>query len=101
MQVRQTTHLSDELRVLDEARAALGGGDTVRAMALLDQHDRDFSAAALAPEAMALRVEAVARGGDHAGAVQLATRFLSAYSDRPESQRVRSILSAEQRETNP
>jgi hypothetical protein len=96
--LRPAVRLSDELHSLDAARAALQAGDTALAFALLDKHDRDFSPPALAPEAMALRVEAHARAGDHAGAARLAARFLALYGDRPEAQRVRSLLAAETRE---
>jgi outer membrane protein assembly factor BamD (BamD/ComL family) len=93
--------LSDELRLLDEAHAALGSGDTASCLSLLDQHDRDFPTPALAAEALALRVEAQARRGDRAAAARLASQFLAAYGDRPEAQRVRSVLDAAQRDTNP
>jgi hypothetical protein len=88
--------LGDELHVLDDARAALGAGDNARAMALLDRHDHEFAHPALAPEAMALRIEVYARRGDHAGASRLASQFLRVYGNRPEAQHVRSILDAQQ-----
>jgi hypothetical protein len=93
--LRAGTSLSDELRVLDDARAALDAGDTARALTLLGRHDRDFSPPALAPEAMALRIEVYARGPDRESTARLARRFLVLYGDRPEAQRVRSILAAQ------
>jgi len=86
--------LGDELRLLDEAHAALSAGDTSRALSLLDRHDRDATKPALAPEALALRVEVYARLGDRASVTRTANQFLALYGDRPEAQRVRTILEA-------
>jgi outer membrane protein assembly factor BamD (BamD/ComL family) len=86
--------LGDELRLLDEAHAALSAGDTSRALALLDRHDREATKPALAPEALALRVEVYARQGDRASVTRAANQFLALYGDRPEAQRVRTILEA-------
>ncbi len=86
--------LGDELRLLDEAHAALSAGDTSRALSLLDRHDREATKPALAPEALALRVEVYARMGDRASVTRAANQFLALYGDRPEAQRVRTILEA-------
>lgn len=96
---KPTPTLGDELHLLDEARAALDGGDTGRALALLNRHDTDFRGGSLAPEAMALRVEVYARSGDRDSAAHLGTRFLALYGNRPQAQRVRSIVEAVQSET--
>lgn len=93
--------LGDELRLLDEAHAALRAGDTGRALALLDRHDREARKPGLAPEALALRVEVYGRRGDRASAARLATQFLALYGDRPEAQRMRTILEAASDPTNP
>jgi hypothetical protein len=86
--------LGDELRLLDQAHAALSAGDTSRALSLLDRHDREATKPALAPEALALRVEVYARLGDRASVTRTANQFLALYGDRPEAQRVRTILDA-------
>jgi hypothetical protein len=93
--------LGEQLQLLDEAHAALGSGDTTRALSLLDRYDREARKPALAPEVMALRVEIYARRGDDASAARLATQFLTLYGDRPEAQRVRSILDETRSGTNP
>jgi hypothetical protein len=93
--------LGDELRILDDARAAMNAGDNDRALASLDRHDREFADPALAPEAMALRVEVYARRGDRAATTRLASRFLERFGDRPEAQRVRSLLDGDSREPKP
>ena len=93
--------LAEQLQLLDEAHAALNAGDTTRALSLLDRYDREARKPALAPEVMALRVEIYARRGDRTSAARLATQFLSVYGDRPEAQRVRSILDATRSGTNP
>jgi hypothetical protein len=92
--VRPSATLGDELRLLDEAHAALSAGDTSRALSLLDRHDREATKPALAPEALALRVEVYARMGDRASVTRAANQFLALYGDRPEAQRVRTILEA-------
>jgi hypothetical protein len=89
----RSASLSDELHLLDEAHAALGAGDVSRAVAILDQHDRDFAAPMLAPEVLALRVEASVKRDDRT-TEDLASRFLALYGDRPEAQHIRSILNA-------
>jgi hypothetical protein len=93
--------LAEQLQLLDEAHAALGAGDTARALSLLDRYDREARKPALAPEVMALRVEIHARRGDRESAARLATQFLALYGDRPEAQRVRSILDETRSGTNP
>jgi len=93
--------LGEQLQLLDEAHAALNGGDTTHALALLDRYDRDARKPALAPEVMALRVEIYARRGDRTSAARLARQFLEIYGDRPEAQRVRSVLDKTQSGTNP
>jgi hypothetical protein len=87
--------------MLDDAHAALSSGDTTRALALLDLHDREFrGGGALAPEAMALRIEVYAQRGDRDAAARLGSRFLAIYGDTPQAQRVRSIVEAAQGETS-
>ncbi|HEX8791044.1 MAG TPA: hypothetical protein VF765_08820 [Polyangiaceae bacterium] len=93
--------LGEQLQLLDQAHAAMGAGETTRALSLLDRYDREARKPALAPEVMALRVEIHARRGDRASAARLATQFLALYGDRPEAQRVRSILNATSAGTNP
>jgi hypothetical protein len=61
--------LAAEVQSLDVARRALASGDAATALALLDVHDRRFAQQALGPEAQALRIRALARGGDRAAAV--------------------------------
>ena len=93
--------LGEQLQLLDQAHAALGVGDTARALSLLDRYDRETRKPALAPEVMALRVEVYAQRGDRTSAGRLATQFLAMYGDRPEAQRVRSILDETRAGTNP
>jgi hypothetical protein len=98
---KPTLTLGDELRLLDEAHAALSAGDTRRALALLDRHDREARTPGLAPEALALRAEVYARSGNRASAARLAAEFLAVYGDRPEAQRMRTILETTRDATNP
>jgi hypothetical protein len=84
--------LSDEVKELDRARAALNSGDASRAIEALDQHDKQFGTALLGPEAMVLRIEALSARGDKNGAAALANQFLAVYPHSAYASRVRSLL---------
>ncbi len=84
--------LSDEVKELDRARAALDSGDTNKALDALDAHDKQFGTALLGPEAMVMRIEVLAARGDKTGAAALANQFLAVYPHSPHASRVRSLL---------
>jgi hypothetical protein len=86
--------LTEELSVLDRARAALAAGDARGALDALDAHDRRFEGGALGPEALVLRIEALAAHGDDAEAMARADAFLAADPGSLQARRVRSIRSA-------
>jgi TolA-binding protein len=87
-----TPGLRMEAEALDAARATLAAGDARRALARLDEFDRRFPHGPLHEEALLLRIEALAREGDRAGAATLADRFLKAYPASVQADRVASIL---------
>jgi hypothetical protein len=80
--------LFEELRVIESARAAAGRGDAGAALAALDNYDRSFPGGQFAPEALALRVEALASGGNGVRARELADEFARRYPRHPLRSRV-------------
>ena len=84
--------LADEIAALDGAREALASGNAARALRALDARDRAFPRGALGPEAMVLRIEALALRGDRATATRLAEAFLAASPRSPHASRIRTLL---------
>jgi TolA-binding protein len=80
--------LRQELKLIDEARAALKGGAPARARALLEQHARRFPSGSFRQEADVLRVEALERLGERQKAASLAREFLSEHPESPHVERV-------------
>jgi hypothetical protein len=87
-----TGDLVSELALLDGAHRALDAHDTGLALVTLDRRDLEFVHGDLAPESLALRIEAYAQRHDDAKVRELAQRFLSRYPAHPQSRRVQSIL---------
>lgn len=83
--------LHAEIALLDRARSALREGASARALRLLDQHARRFARARLAPEAAALRIEALVQRGSHAQAGAMARQFMSAYPSHPLSSQISQL----------
>jgi hypothetical protein len=86
--------LSQEVAALKEVRRTLARHDAAGALRALDRYARRFGAGRLGPEAVALRIEALAMQGDLAAANALADRFESEHPESPYRVRLRSILSA-------
>lgn len=80
--------LRQELKLLDEARAALKGGAPARARNLLEQHARRFPNGSFRQEADVLRVETLERLGERQKAASLAREFLSEHPESPHVERV-------------
>ncbi len=73
------TDLAAERNVIDTARAALARGDGSGTLAVLRQHQREFSKGKLVEEREALRVLALVRSGNGAEARQQAAQFQRTY----------------------
>jgi hypothetical protein len=80
--------LRAEIALVDAARAALRAGAPDRALALLQRHAATYGAGTFAPEATALRIEALAATGRTAEARAAAQRFVADHPDSPLSDRV-------------
>jgi hypothetical protein len=86
------TTLPAELGLLDDARRALAAGEPARALSILDGYPARFPDGAMAPEATMLRVEALVRAGDRAGAIRVADGLLKGDPHSPYAARVQSLL---------
>ncbi|HEX4338589.1 MAG TPA: hypothetical protein VH062_21940 [Polyangiaceae bacterium] len=69
--------LGAETSLLESARSALNQGNAARALALLDQHEREFPRGALVEERLATRVFALCSMGRRADAAHVAARLLA------------------------
>lgn len=87
---RRAGTLDAEVALLAETNAALQSKHPSRALALADQHAREFPRGVLAPEFDAQRVLALSALGRHGEACVLASRFLSAHPNSPLAPQVRS-----------
>ncbi len=83
--------LRAEIALLDRVRDALQRGASTRALRLLDRHHQRFAPAKLAPEAAALRIEALVQHGSHAQAITMSRHFTSTYPTHPLRDHVSSL----------
>ena len=84
--------LAEELAAVAAARAALAGGDTQGCLARLAAYAKRFPRGVLAQEALVIRIDALVRSGDRAGARVLADRALAGHASSPYATRIRSLL---------
>jgi hypothetical protein len=84
--------LAEQIAAMDAVRAALASGNGARALRLVDDYQRRFPRGAFGEEAEALRVDALAKSGDAAGATRAGQRFLSAHPGSPHAARVRAVV---------
>jgi outer membrane protein assembly factor BamD (BamD/ComL family) len=89
---RTASTLDAETSLLDAARGALRDGHPEAALRTLEGYDAQFPSGLLSPEATVLRIEALVRVGDDAGAGRLADSFLRAHPESPLAPRVRSLV---------
>lgn len=87
--------LGRELASLDEARAALRGGEPERSLRLLDEHARKFPRQSLRLEATVLRIEALSSSGRSEAARRAGNDFLAKHPNGPYAQRVRSLIGSD------
>jgi hypothetical protein len=84
--------LAEEVDALDRARAALSRGDSRAALQALDAYGRAYPRGRLALEAEVLRIDALDKSGQSAGARRRAERFLRQNPQSVLAARVRRIL---------
>jgi hypothetical protein len=83
--------LSEETALIDGARAAIRVHDPPGALARLDEYQARFREGTFAPEANALRIEALMTT-DRSEAERLARSFLATVPTGPLADRVRELL---------
>jgi hypothetical protein len=88
----RAARLTEEVRLIEQARAALAVGDVTSARVALDDHARRFADGTLRDEAAVLRIDVLARSGDHVGAKRAARAYLEAHPASPHGPRVREHL---------
>ena len=86
--------LRAEIALLDRARNALRDGASARALRLLDQHRARFAHAQLAPEAAALRIEALVQRGAYDQADSMSRQFMASHPTHPLAERVADLTAA-------
>jgi hypothetical protein len=84
--------LSVEIALVQQAARALASGDAAVALSLLDTYDRQCPHGALADEAGALRVQALARSGRAPEARALARKLLDAHPHGVLATRLKGVL---------
>jgi len=84
--------LSLELAAIDGARTALDQGDAKGCLGQLDAYERSFPRGVLRQEATVMRIDALLRARDHAGARSLGDAFLAHDPTSPYSDRIRHLL---------
>jgi hypothetical protein len=80
---------NEEVELMGRARAALGGGDASRALALLEEHAKRFPKGALGPERDVSRIMALCALGRVEQAKKHATTFLRRHPSSALADRVR------------
>lgn len=88
----QDAVLHAEVALLDRARTALRSRQSGRALRLLDQHRARFAPPRLAPEAAALRIEALVQRGAHEQAAAMSRQFVDAHPAHPLRERVAKLV---------
>lgn len=88
----KTARVAEELALLDSARAHLSAGRTGQALAALQDYDKAFANPVLGEEALALKVEALARAGRGAEAAAIGNAFLARRPESSVAGRIRRAL---------
>lgn len=88
----RASRLREESELLNQARAALRGGDTAGTMRLLEDARRKFPGGALGQEREALAIEALAKSGARAEASARAAAFIEAHPNSPHAARLQVFV---------
>jgi TolA-binding protein len=87
--------LREEIRLLDQARAAVRAGEGSQALSLLSKYARRYPRGQFRQEAQVLRVEALKLSGNQQAAVALGKKFVAAHPESPHVERVERATGAE------
>jgi hypothetical protein len=84
--------LARELGMVDRARSALRAGNAAGALELVSGYERAFKHPRFAPEATAIRIEALIAQGQRAEAARLARLFMARHPGHPLTPRLRKFV---------
>jgi hypothetical protein len=87
--------MREEIRLLDQARAAVRGGENEQALRLLEKYDRRYPRGQFRQEVQVLRVEALERSGNKKAALALGKKFVAEHPESPHVERVQSVTGSE------
>jgi hypothetical protein len=83
--------LSEQIRLIEAARAGVAAHDARAALAALDSYSARFSRGSFGQEAMVLRIRALDQAGDFARATALAKSFVARFPKSPHLARLKPI----------
>ena len=90
--IEDADQLADEVRWVDDARAALAGGRGEEALRLLDSYDQRYRPRGFAPESLYLRMRALVSLGRGEEARAVASRLARSYPATTQAARARELL---------
>jgi hypothetical protein len=83
--------LSEQIRLIEAARAGVASRDSKAALEALDSYSAKFSRGSFGQEAMVLRIRALDQAGDFARATALAKSFVTRFPKSPHVARLKPI----------
>lgn len=86
-----TADLSEQIRLIEAARAGVAAHDAKAASAALDAYSAKFPRGSFGQEAMVLRIRAVDQAGDSARATTMAKSFITRFPNSPHVARLKPI----------
>jgi hypothetical protein len=86
-----TADLSEQIRLIEAARAGVAAHDAKAAMSALDAYGAKFPRGSFGQEALVLRIRAVDQSGDSARATALAKSFVTRFPNSPHVARLKPI----------
>jgi hypothetical protein len=86
-----TTDLSEQIRLIEAARAGVAAHDPRAASSALDSYAAKFPRGSFGQEAMVLRIRAIDQAGDSARATALAKSFVARFPSSPHVARLKPI----------
>ena len=87
----KVTDIREEIRLLDQARAAVRSGAHGKALRVLSKYDQKFPRGQFRQEVQVLRMEALKQSGESARASALAKKFLAEHPNSPHVERVENV----------
>jgi outer membrane protein assembly factor BamD (BamD/ComL family) len=84
--------LSEEIGLIDHARASLRSGNANATLQQVSDYDRRFVAGRFAPEALYLKMEALLKLGKNQAASVAAQSIIDRYPQGPQVGRAREVL---------